>query len=113
MSTNLKIISILFSIVLILIVLLFVRKGKITIKYSLVWLASTFVLLILSVFPNVLIWLTKIIGIQVASNLIFALIIGILLIVCISLTIIVSSQTEKIRILIQEVSLLKEKKDEK
>lgn len=110
MSTNLKIISIVFSVILILVVLLFVRKGKITIKYSLVWLGSTFILLILSIFPSVLSWLTKIIGIQVASNLIFALIIGILLIVCISLTIIVSSQTEKIKLLIQEVSLLKEEK---
>lgn len=110
MSINLKIISIAFSIILILVVLFFVRKGKITIKYSLVWLTSTFILLILCLFPKILTWLTKIMGIELASNLIFALIIGILLIVCISLTIIASNQTEKIRLLTQEVSLLKEKK---
>ena len=113
MSTNLKIISIVFSVLLMITVLLFVRKGKITIRYSLVWLSSTFVLFILCLFPNVLTWITRLIGIQVASNLIFALIIGILLIVAISLTIIVSNQTEKIRLLIQEVSILKEEKNEK
>src|SRR5574344_1505177 len=102
MSTNLKIISIVFSVILILVVLLFVRKGKITIKYSLVWLASTFILLILCIFPKILSWLTKLIGIQLSSNLIFVLIIGIFLIVTISLAIIVSCQTEIIRLLIQE-----------
>ena len=45
-----------------------------------------------------------------ASNMIFAIMIGGLFIICISLTIIVSIQKEQIKNLIQEVSILKSKK---
>ena len=72
---------------------------------------SKFVLLLLILIPNLLNFLTHIMGISIASNFIFALIIAVLIFINISLTIIISGQNDKIRLLIQEVSLIK--KDDK
>ena len=87
-----------------------VKKERIAIKYSLVWLLPCIVLLIFVLVPGFLTWTTKLLGFQTASNMILTLLVGLLLIITISLTVIVSKQKEQIRLLIQEVSLLKEKK---
>lgn len=113
MSSSLKIISILFCLIIIGIVLYIVKKGRISIKYSLIWFFSMFILLLLILIPNLLGFFTNLIGIEVASNLIFALIIAVLIFISISLTIIVSGQNDKIRLLVQEISLLKSKDGKK
>lgn len=107
MSNNLKIISLIFIIILLLIVTFFTKKNRITIKYSIIWYGCIFILSLFVIFPNILVWLTKLFQVQVASNLLFALILGFLFTITISLTIIVSGQKEKIRILTQEISILK------
>ena len=113
MSSSLKIISVLFCLVIIGIILYIVKKGRISIKYSLIWFFSMFVLLLLILIPNLLSFLTHLMGVEIASNLIFALIIAVLIFINISLTIIVSGQNDKIRLLVQEISLIKGKGDNK
>lgn len=107
MSNNLKIITLIFIIIMLFIVTFFTKKGRITIKYSIMWYGCILMLSLFVIFPSVLMWLTKLFQIQVASNLLFALIIGFLFTITISLTIIVSGQKEKTRILTQEISILK------
>ena len=102
-----KIILILFLFIL---VTYYVKKNKISVKYSIVWYLCLFTLTLFTIFPNLLGYVTKLFGIQVSSNFIFAFMIGVLFIITLSLTIIVSEQQEKIRILIQEVSILKKDK---
>lgn len=108
MSKSLMIISLSFIIILFIVITMFVRKNSISVKYSLIWYGSLFILFLFTVFPKLLKFVTDLLKIQVASNLVFALIFGILIMVTISLTIIVSKQKEQIKLLIQEVSLLKE-----
>lgn len=110
MTYSLKIISLLFILSILTIITIFVRKKKILVKYSIIWYLTCLFLLILVLFPNLLNLITNLLGIQIASNMIFALIIGFLFVITISLSIIVSEQKEQIKLLIQEVSLLKEKK---
>lgn len=110
-SENLKLVTLLSLLIILLIITLFVRKHRISIKYSLVWYSYIFMLLIFIIFPTTLVWLTKIFKLQLASNLLFILVISFLFIITISLTIIVSNQKEKIKLLIQEVSLLKEREN--
>lgn len=109
MSFNLKLLSIFFILSITLVIFFVTRKGKILVKYSIVWYSCLLILLLLTIFPSVLAWFTNLFGIQVSSNFIFAFMIGLLFIICISLTTIVSNQNEKIRSLIQELSILKEK----
>ena len=107
MTLNLILISIFFSIFVILFILYFIKKEKIKIKYALVWLMLFFLLLILLLLPGVLDDLTNFLGFQTPSNMIFSMLISVLVVINISLTGIVSSQDKKIRLLIQEVSILK------
>ena len=113
MSINLKILSMAFSLIIIAFILLSIRKDKINTKYSIVWLLLFTLLIISILIPGFLEWITDIIGFKTPSNLIFSIIIALLIIISIVLTIIVSSQDKKIRLLIQELSLLKEKYDRK
>lgn len=110
MSIALKIVSISFLIVLMVIIFHLLKKDKITIKYSIVWLLPCLILLIFVLIPGFLTWTTEILGFQTASNMVFAMLIALLLMISIVLTVIVSNQKNQIRTLIQEVSLLKEKK---
>lgn len=114
MSIALKIVSISFLIVLMIIIFHLLKKDKITIKYSIVWLLPCLILLIFVLIPGFLTWTTKVLGFQTASNMVFALLIALLMMISIVLTVIVSTQKNQIRALIQEVSILKEiTKDEK
>lgn len=110
MSSVLRITSIIFLISVIIFILHLVKKEKIAIKYSFVWLIPFAILLIFVLIPGSLVWTTNLLGFQTASNMILTILVGLLLIISIALTVIVSSQKEQIRLLIQEVSLLKEKK---
>lgn len=113
MTLALKLEMIIFSLFIIFTTLYIVRKGRISIKYSLVWFLSGFIVFLFAVIPNFLVWISKILGFQTVSNMFFSLLILVLILICLSLTVIVSGQSNKIRLLIQEISMLKEKNDEK
>lgn len=109
MSTNLILVSIIFSILIITLILYYLKKDKLKVKYSIIWLILFILLLVCLLIPNLLNIITKVLGFQTASNMVLSLFIGILIIINISLTGIVSSQDKKIRLLIQEVSVIKKK----
>lgn len=111
MSLKLKIVCILFLVLLIITIFHLLKKDKLLIKYSFVWLIPSIILLIFILIPGLLTWTTKILGFQTASNMVFALLIGVLIAISIALTVIVSNQKNQIRNLIQEISLMKEKND--
>lgn len=113
MSLKLRISLIIFSIILAVITSIVLRKGRIPIKYSLLWYFSAIIVFLVAVFPFVIEWCANLLGFTTLSNLIVAIIIGILLFLTMSLTIITSGQKKKITLLIQEVSSLKEKVDRK
>ena len=68
-------------------------------------------LLIFTLIPGFLEYLTHLFGFINASNMIFSIFIALLVVLTIVLTMIVSSQDKKIRTLIQEISLLKDKNE--
>ena len=107
MEIELKISAIVFLLLVIVFVSSLIIKDKITIKYSLVWLIPSIILLIFVLVPGFLTWTTNVLGFQTSSNMVLSLLIGLLLTISIALTVIVSKQKEQIRLLIQEVSLLK------
>lgn len=109
MSLKLRIGLLIFSVILAIITTTILRKGRMPIKYSLLWYFSSLIIFILAVFPYILDWVANLFGFMTISNLIIAIIIGILLFITMSLTIITSGQNKKITLLVQEVSILKEK----
>lgn len=107
MSTNLIIVSGIFSINIIILVLYLIKKENVNIKYSIIWLILFIILLICLLIPGLLESITKLLGFQTSSNMVLSLLIAVLVIINISNTIINSHQDKKIRLLIQEVSMLK------
>ena len=113
MSLKLRIALLIFSIILAIITTTILRKGRMPIKYSLLWYLSSFIIIILAIFPFILKWFASLLGFITISNLIIAIIIGILLFLTMSLTIITSGQNKKITLLVQEISILKSKLERK
>ncbi len=109
MSTSLRITLLIFSIFLALVTTIFVKKEKIPIKYSLLWYFSSLLVFILSIFPFIIEYIAKLFGFNTLSNLVTAIMICILLFLTMALTIITANQKRQIILLIQEVSILKEK----
>ena len=114
MSTSLIFVSGIFSISVITFILYLIKKEKFNIKYSLIWLILFIILLICLFIPGLLNYITKMLGFQTASNMVLSLLIAVLVIINISNTVINSHQDKKIRLLIQEISILKKdlKKDD-
>ena len=109
MSRSLTIASLLFSLFIIFFIIFLFKKQKINIKYSLIWLVLFFLLFIATLAPGLLTCFTHLLGFKTASNMVFSLIMVVLVVITIALTVIVSQQDKKIRLLIQEISILKEK----
>ena len=113
MSKNLVLYSGLFCVFIIFLILYLVRNGRISIKYSIVWLLLFFMLLVFLFAPVLLNSITKMLGFQTGSNMVISLLIAVLVALSISATVIYSSQDRKIRSLIQDVSILKSKNNDK
>ena len=85
-------------------------KGKtLNIKYTLLWLASGMVMLILVMFPQLLESFALLVGIYAPINALFSVVLFCILIILMSLTAIVSKLSEKNKTLIQSVALLEKR----
>lgn len=106
---KLTLVSITFLLFLMVLVLYLVKKRRISIKYSFVWLLPCIVLMLFAIVPGLMSHISNLLGFQTASNMILTSLIGFLMVITIALTVIVSNMKDKIRLLIQEVSILKSK----
>lgn len=107
MDFGLRLFLIIFSICWIILISYFLRKDKLSVKYSLVWFSMAFVLLVLGIFPGFLSGISHLFGFQVASSFIVGIILTLLMFITLILTIIIVDQKKKIVMLIQEVSMIK------
>lgn len=113
MSTTLQVLMFLFAFVFLLVIINMVRKNKLNLRYALLWLVAGSTMLLISIFPNIVLFFTNVIGFELASNMILFLGIVLLLGISLSLTKIVSKQSSQIQILTQELSRLKSKERKK
>ena len=86
--------------------ILLLKKKRLLLKYSLLWLFAGTVMLIMVLFPGMLNWFSRILGIYSPVNALFAIILFCVIILLVSLTSIVSAQNEKIKRLIQREAIL-------
>lgn len=91
------------------IVLYFLKRRRLTLKYSLLWLLTGTVMLVLVAFPELMMFLSRLIGTQSIMNTLYLLILAFVIILLMMLTSIVSGQTERIRRLVQSNALLEKR----
>ena len=96
-----------FALLMVGIVLELVRRKIFREKYAALWLIIGASALILAGFPDLLAVVSKIVGVQVASNLLFALCIILLLGVCLHLSWELSVVEDENRTLAEEVAILR------
>lgn len=111
MPIHLRIAIFIVALALSLIVLRTLTKKIIPVKYSFLWWVVIIVLFMVSLLPDFLLFFVNLLGFQTTSNFVIGIFIVILLFITISLTVIVSQQDRKITLLIQEISILKQKMD--
>ena len=87
-------------------ILLLVKRGKLQLKYSLLWLAMSLIVLVCAVFPNFIFSLAHLAGFQVGSNFLFFIGLVFLIVISLSLTSIVSRQQSAIKNLTQRIAIL-------
>lgn len=90
-------------------ILFFLKKKSLLLKYALMWIFAGVFLSCMIVFPGLLRWIKGLLGIEDNMNGLFVMIIGFIVIILMALTSIVSRQADKLRILIQTNAILEKR----
>lgn len=83
-----------------------VSKGKLLLKYSLLWIFLCSVVLICDLFPGIVYFVSDAVGFVTPSNFTFLVAIVLLLLICLSLSVAVSRHVMAVKNLTQRVALL-------
>ncbi|MCU1515414.1 MAG: hypothetical protein JWQ75_135 [Pseudarthrobacter sp.] len=98
-----------FVLALVIVVLVFemLRRKKLREKYAALWLVVGLATLVLAAFPQLLAQVARLLGVQVPSNLLFALSILLALGVCLHLSWEISVVEDETRTLAEETAILR------
>ncbi len=107
MPLNLRLCILLIAFILTVVIYKILKKQMVPVKYSLLWILCVLLLYVLSICPNILLFIADLVGFQTISNMVIGVFVLILIFITISLTIIASFQKKKTTLLIQEISILK------
>ena len=106
MTAQLQFFMILGAVALLLIIFAFLKRGLMSVKYSLLWLALAVGLVIFALFPYVVFVLRDLLDIEMPVNLVFFLMVCCVLVVLLSLSIAISQLAEKCKRLPQANAIL-------
>lgn len=109
MISVLQIVVIIAAIAFFAYVISLVAKNRMLLKYSLLWMLLTVIAAICAIFPTPIYRLSTLFGFETPSNFIFFMGLLLLMAICLSLSVIVSGQTIKIKNLVQEQALLQKR----
>jgi len=112
MKTSLFITVIVFLLILAGLIIYFLRKDKLSIKYSILWLLMIALAFIILVIPNLLEFISKILGFELVSNMVLCIFIVILLLISIALTVMITKQKKTITMLVQEIGIINKKMED-
>lgn len=82
------------------------RSRKLREKYAALWLLVGLLIVVLALFPKLLGWLARLVGIQVPANLLFMLALVLLLGVCLQISLEISRVEDRLRVLAENVAIL-------
>ncbi len=108
-STRMQIFAIIASVVFLGVMVRLLKSKRLELKYSLLWLFSGVLMLVLAVFPRLLDSFAHLIGIYSAVNALFAVLLFCGIVVMISMTAIISKEKKEINRLVQETALLEQR----
>jgi hypothetical protein len=101
-----------FVLVILLIIFEMLRRRHLREKYAVFWIIIGVGMLVLVAFPQLLFWASGVLGVQVPSNLLFAMALLLLVLVCLHLSFEQSQAEDEIRVLAEELGILRLKVQE-
>ena len=108
MTVMLRTVLIIASILTLLLIMKRIRQAKMQIEDSIFWMGFSIMLIVFSVFPGIVYYLSALVGTMAPSNFIFLFIIFIMLIKIFAISIRMSNLESKIKDLTQEQALTKQ-----
>ena len=106
MFIELRLIMLAIIVVLLIFFITMLRKQKLDLKYCLVWLFGLFGIAVFCAFPGLLESLSGMLGIEVPVNALFLICIAFLACISISLTVVVSRLSARLRKLTQNIAIM-------
>lgn len=107
MNIKLKIILFLGSALFLIFILNMIKKKKLDSKYALTWIMTSIVFIILCIFPRLLNIISELCSIKEPVNALFLLILFLILNLTFTLSIALSQSLHRIKILTQEIGIIK------
>lgn len=112
MSAGIRILLIFISILTMLFMLRKIRQSKLQIEYGVFWIAFAILLILLSVFPTAVEYLTDLMGFQAPVNFVFLFIIFILILKVFFMTLELSQLENRVKELAQKMAVDKKIEEE-
>lgn len=100
------------SILMLAFVIIKVRKNKMNIHYSIIWIIWGISLIVLSLFPSIISWASKVLSIATPTNTLFLIMIFFLYCLTFYIYLKISKHNEEIINLNYEIAALKKKVEE-
>lgn len=91
------------------IILYYLKKKRLELKYTLLWLMAGLIMGIMIFFPEMLEYFVRRLGIESNMNGLYILCFAFIIIILMSLTSIVSRQSMKIKVLLQELAMMEKR----
>lgn len=107
-----RIIAIVISAGLLLLILELVRRRRLMERYALLWLFSSLLLLVLSVWSGLLNTLASAFGVSYPPSALFAVAFGVVLVLLIHFSLAVSRLSDQNKVLAQRIGLMQQQLDE-
>lgn len=106
LDTRVQIVAIIGSALLFLFVLELLRRRRLGEPYAILWLIASVVLLVLSVWDDLLDGLADLVGIAVPANALFVVAFGFVLVLLLSFSVVISRLSRENKLLAQEIARL-------
>ncbi len=112
MPPRIKIISILICVILVVYVFELVRRKHLNEEYSMGWLVTGSMMLMLSISDSLLMWISDLMGATLFTSTLFFFGLLFLVVICLHFSIRISALTNQVRRLTQHVGILYHQKSE-
>lgn len=106
MSIRLQIIIAVVIVLALVHIVNLIRKGRLELKYALVWFFVGILMLLLDLIPGILGWLSGLLGITLPINTLFTFGFAFVLLIIFTQTIVITNLTRSVKRLTQEVGLV-------
>ena len=107
MNITFHLILIISSVLFMIFILNMIRSKNLELKHALTWLGTSFIIIIIAIFPQIIKSIASLLHIIEPANALFLLILFFILLIVFTLTVTISKSTNKINTLVQEIGLLK------